>query len=97
MLAREFPKTVLDWASHAPSPPCCIIGLPTPMVLVLRPIAEEQEKLGARQTLDQSVEDALSSGVEPMEILKEMSEKEGLDLTLHSSRRFTASRVRWRS
>ena len=54
-----------------------IIGLPTPMVLILRPIADEQEKLGARQTLDQRVEDALSSGVEPVEILKD--EEEGLE------------------
>src|SRR5207249_2529612 len=57
-----------------------VVGFPTPAVLVLRTIVDEQQDPNARQTLDYAVEQRLRFGIDPVEIFKHHDDR--LDLAL---------------
>jgi hypothetical protein len=52
-----------------------VVALPAPAVLVLGPVVDEQQQMGRREALDQSVEQRLGLGVDPVEILEHDEER----------------------
>ena len=61
-------------------PELAVVGLPAPVVPVLRAVVDEEQEPGRRQALDQAVEHGLRLGVDPVEVLEH--DQERLDLAL---------------
>src|SRR6267143_6726815 len=57
-----------------------VAALAAPLVLVFRPVVDEEQDPRGRETLDQAVEERLGLGVDPLQILEDDAQR--LDLTL---------------
>src|SRR5436190_7600117 len=75
--AQEIART-LGWERIKPH--LAVIGLARPAVLVLGPIVDQQEEPSRWQALDQAVEQGLSLGVDPVQVLEDDEERLGLTL-----------------
>ena len=72
-----------------------VVALVPPAVAVLGAVVDQQEEPGGRKALNQAVEDCLGLGVDPVQILEDQ-QSSGWRWLSRSSRRLTASSVRWR-
>src|SRR6185503_12255460 len=58
-----------------------VVGLVAPGVGVLRPVVDQEQQARGRERLDQAVEERLSLGVDPVEILEDQQKRLLLALT----------------
>jgi len=57
-----------------------IKGLASPAVLVLRPIVDQKQNTGRRETVDEAVKKCLGLGVDPVQVLEDEQQRPHLAL-----------------